>query len=55
MVDLWHCNKHKEITCIPYDNPQCVYHPKLSKFREIHGVNTECAEQALNGLEDLSI
>ena len=46
MVNLWHCNKHREATCIPPDNPKCKYHPKLEKFSEVHGVNTECAEQA---------
>ena len=46
MVDLWHCQKHKEATCMPPDNPDCKYHPRLPQFSEIHGVNTECAEQA---------
>ena len=32
MVDLWHCNKHKEPTCMPLDNPKCVYHPHLPIF-----------------------
>ena len=50
MVDLWHCNKHKEATCMPPDNPHCEYHPTLSKFSEVHGVNTECAEQAFKWL-----
>ena len=26
MVDIWHCEKHKEPTCMPPDNPKCVYH-----------------------------
>ena len=54
MVDLWHCNKHKEPTCMPPENQKCIYHPKLSTFSEIHGVNSECAEQASSGLEGLN-
>lgn len=50
MVDLWHCNKHKEPTCMPPDNPLCRYHPKLSIFSEVYGANTECAEQAFKWL-----
>jgi hypothetical protein len=50
MVDLWHCNKHKELTCMPPDNPSCKYHPKLQKFSAVHGVNSECAEQAFKWL-----
>ena len=37
--------------CMPYlDNPKCIYHPKLSSFSAVHGVNTECAEQAFKWL-----
>ena len=50
MVDLWHCQKHKEATCMPPNNPNCVYHPHLPAFKEIHGVNSECAEQAFKWL-----
>ena len=50
MVDLWHCNKHKEPTCMPPDNPQCKYHPTLDVFSKVHGVSTECAEQAFKWL-----
>ena len=50
MVDLWHCQKHKELTCMPPDNSQCKYHPHLPHFSEVHGVNTECAEQAFKWL-----
>ena len=55
MVDLWHCNKHKEPTCMPLDNPKCIYHPKLPFFPDIHGVNTECAEQAFKWLGKFKI
>lgn len=50
LVDIWHCNKHKEPTCMQPDNPQCIYHPTLPKFHEVHGANTECAEQAFKWL-----
>ena len=35
---------------MPPDNPDCKYHPRLPQFSEIHGVNTECAEQVFKGL-----
>ena len=50
MVDLFHCNKHTESTCMPPENPKCKYHPKLNQFSAVHGVNTECAEQAFKWL-----
>ena len=50
MDDLWHCKKHKEPTCMPPDNPHCLYHPSLEKFKAIHGVNSERAEQAFKWL-----
>lgn len=50
MVDLFHCNKHKEPTCMPPGNPKCIYHPSLPTFSEVHEVNTECAEQAFKWL-----
>ena len=50
MVDLFHCKKHTESCCMPPDNPDCKYHPHLPKFAEVHGVNTECAEQAFKWL-----
>ena len=50
MVDLWHCEKRKETTCMPPDNPDCKYHSHLPQFAPVHGVNTECAEQAFKWL-----
>ena len=50
MVDLWHCSKHREATCMPPDNPICKYHPTLEKSFEAHGVNTECTEEAFKWL-----
>lgn len=35
---------------MPLNNPECRYHPDLDRFKDIHGTNTECAEQAFNWL-----
>ena len=50
MVDLWHCEKHKETTCMPPGNPDSLYHPHLPQFAEVKGVNTESTEQAFKWL-----
>ena len=50
VVDKFHCVNHTEPCCMPPNNPKCKYHPDLPKFSEIHGTNTECAEQAFNWL-----
>ena len=50
VVDKFHCINHTEPCCMPPENPACCYHPDLPKFKEIHGTNTECAEQAFNWL-----
>ena len=50
LVDKFHCLKHTEAVCMPLENPKCVYHPDLPAFKEIHGTNTECAEQAFRWL-----
>ncbi len=50
LVDKFHCEKHTEVTCMPPSNPNCKYHPDLPQFSEIHGCNTECAEQAFRWL-----
>lgn len=44
LVDKFHIKGH---TTPAYDvlKPDCLYHPDLDKFKEMHGVNTECAEQ----------
>ena len=42
MVDSFHITK----SCMPVDNANCQYHLTLPKFLEIHGMNTECAEQS---------
>lgn len=36
LVDTFHCLKHTEPCCMPLNNPECRYHPKLPKFKEIH-------------------
>ena len=53
LVDLFHCNKHTEVSCYPPENPQCKYHPHLPKFREIHSVNMQCAEQVFTWMSRL--
>ena len=40
---------------MPADNPECKYHPKLPRFSEIDGVNTECAEQSFKWLNRLKL
>lgn len=50
MVDSFHIRNHVESCCMPPENPNCQYHPTLPKFSEIHGVNTECAEQSFRWL-----
>jgi len=51
MVDLWHCEKHKEATCMPLNNPRCIYHPKLETFADIYMVSTlSVLNKLLNGL-----
>lgn len=45
LVDTFHCNKHTEPCCMPLDNPKCKYNPRLHRFSEIHGVNTQSCEQ----------
>ena len=47
LVDIWHCQKHTQAKCFPLENnPECRFHPNLPRFQEIHGANTESAEQA---------
>lgn len=41
--------------CMPSDNPDYKYHPKLQRFSEIHGVNTECAKQSFVWLKRLKL
>lgn len=49
LVDYFHCIRHKKITCMPLENnPECLYHPRLPKFKDIWGVNTQCAEQTFS-------
>ena len=50
LVDIFHCEKHTEASCMPPDNPLCEFHPSLSKFQEIHGTNTESCEQGFRRL-----
>ncbi len=51
LVDRFHIERHTERCCKPVlNNPECKYHPNLSKFSEIASANTECAEQAFHWL-----
>ena len=49
MVDLWHCNKHKEATCMPPNNPKCLYYPHLPSL-----ILLKFVEITLNALSKLS-
>lgn len=50
LVDIFHCEKHTEASCMPPENPKCEYHPHLQQFQEIHGTNTESCEQGFRRL-----
>ncbi|CAG2216851.1 unnamed protein product [Mytilus edulis] len=51
LVDIFHVLKHTKPSCMPLNNnPLCEFHPKLDKFSEIHGCNTESCEQAFKKL-----
>ena len=45
LVDIFHVEKHVRPKCV-LGNPECEYHPHLSKFDHIKGINTEVAEQS---------
>jgi len=53
LVDAFHVAHHTEPCCMPPNNPECKYHPKLAKFDDIRGANTECAEQSFRWLNKL--
>ena len=55
LVDSFHVAQHTESCCVPQDNLDCRYHPKLQRFSEIHGINTECAEQSFRWLNRLKL
>ena len=55
LVDDFHVAQHTESCCMPPDNLDCKYHPKLQRFSEIHGVNTECAEESFRWLNWLKL
>ena len=50
LVDIFHVFKHKKTSCMPLNNPNCQFHPHLSKFSKIAGVNTESCEQGFRRL-----
>ena len=45
LVDIFHVEKHVRPKCVLGDK-ECEYHPHLSKFDHIKGINTEVAEQS---------
>lgn len=45
LVDIFHVEKHVRPKCTLGD-AECEYHPHLSKFDHIKGINTEIAEQS---------
>ena len=45
IVDIFHVEKHTQSKCI-LGNENCQYHPKLEKNKNVHGMNTEIAEQS---------
>ena len=54
LVDIFHVIRHVNPKCMPLENnDQCQFHPGLQKFAEIHGVNTESAEQVFSWLGKL--
>ena len=55
LVDSFHVARHTEPCCMPPNQPQCKYHPTLERFKEVHGVNTECAEQSFRWLNRLKL
>lgn len=50
LVDIFHVLKHTSNKCMPLENPECRYHPRLERFKEIWSANTECAEQTFKWL-----
>lgn len=51
LVDIFHIHGHVSKKCMPLEgNKHCEFHPKLPRFAEIHGANTEVAEQVFSWL-----
>ena len=44
IVAIFHVEKHTQPKCI-LNSENCQYHPNLQKFKEVHRMNTEVAEQ----------
>lgn len=49
IVDIFHVEKHTQPKCI-LQNENCLYHPHLTKFSKVKGMNTEVAEQSFSQL-----
>ena len=52
LVDIFHVQKHTESVCMPLNNPDCTYHPRLPQFDEIKDANTESCEQGFRRLNE---
>ena len=44
IVDIFHVEKHTRSKCL--SSKECKYHPYLTKFDDVRGMNTETAEQS---------
>ena len=55
MVDLWHCNKHKEATCMPPNNPKCIYHPTFQHFQKSMALTLNVPNKLSSGLASSSL
>ena len=49
LVDKFHIKNHVNPKCL-LNEPVCQFHPDLPIFSDIHGTNTECAEQCFSHL-----
>ena len=45
MVDIFHVKKHTMEKC-QLNNPNCLFHPHLEKYKFVKDMNTETAEQS---------
>jgi len=55
MVDNFHVRKHKQIACMPPPavNPNNLYHPECTQFKEFSDVNTSIAESVFAWIKSL--
>ena len=53
LVDKFYIKNHVNPKCL-LNEPVCQFHPDLLIFSDIHGTNTECAEQCFSHLHKLA-